>query len=117
MCAYGRCTLRAFCLHFVSSNIHYYGDIDPKNIIQQTQIWTSPLVWPLQAFCFNFGGTHGIHHFAVQYPFYVRELVARDAHKIMRGYGVRFNDFSSMARANSWNPLSLAGSSTELTEA
>jgi len=110
-------TLRAFCLHFVSSNIHYYGDIDPKNVIQQTQIWTSPLTWPLQAFCFNFGGTHGIHHFAVQYPFYVRELVSRDAHKIMRHYGVRFNDFASMARANRWNPTPVEGSSTELTEA
>jgi hypothetical protein len=94
--------LRTFCLYFVSSNIHYFGDVEAKNIIQQTQVWTSPWVWPLQAFCFNFGGTHAIHHFAVQYPFYLRQIIATDAHRVMRAHGVRFNDFASMLRSNSW---------------
>jgi len=100
-------SLRTFCLYFVSSNIHYHGDIDPKNIVQQTQVWNAPWLLPLQLFCFNFGSTHAIHHFAVQYPFYVRQLVAGDAHRVMRRYGVRFNDFHSMARANRWHRAAL----------
>ena len=55
--------LRTFCLHFVSSNMHYYGDIEPRNTIQQTQVWNASWLLPLQLFCFNFGSTHGIHHF------------------------------------------------------
>lgn len=94
--------LRSFCLHFVSSNIHYYGDINPRNVVQQTQVWTSPWVLPLQLFCFNFGSTHAIHHFVVQEPFYVRQMVAREAHQVMREHGVRFNDFGTLLRANRW---------------
>lgn len=30
--------LRTFCLHFVSSNMHYYGDVELGNVIQQTQV-------------------------------------------------------------------------------
>jgi fatty acid desaturase len=111
------CALRTSCLHFVSSNIHYFGDIDSKIIVQQTQCWTSPLVWPLQAFCFNFGSTHAIHHFAVQYPFYLRQLVAADAHRVMRAYGVRFNDFASMRYANRWNVPSTSPVQTSDAEA
>jgi hypothetical protein len=95
--------LRTFCLHFVSSNIHYYGDIETRNIVQQTQVWDAPFLLPLQLFCFNFGATHAIHHFWVQDPFYLRQLVARDAHRVMREHGVRFNDFASMRRANRWH--------------
>jgi Fatty acid desaturase len=93
---------RTFCLYFVSSNMHYYGDIDPKNIIQQGQVWTAKWTLPLQAFCVYFGGTHLIHHFAVQYPFYMRLVIARDAHRVMREHGVRFNDFDNMRRSNRW---------------
>jgi hypothetical protein len=95
--------LRTFCLHFVSSNIHYYGDIETRNIVQQTQVWNAPFLLPLQLFCFNFGSTHAIHHFWVQDPFYLRQLIARDAHEVMRRHGVRFNDFESMRRANRWH--------------
>ena len=93
---------RTFCLYFVSSNLHYYGDIDPKNIVQQAQIWDAWWTLPLQAFCCYFGGTHFIHHFAVQYPFYMRLVIAGDAHRVMRAHGVRFNDFANMGRANRW---------------
>ncbi|MEY4578726.1 MAG: hypothetical protein RL701_3429 [Pseudomonadota bacterium] len=93
---------RTFCLYFVSSNLHYYGDIDPKNIVQQAQIWNAWFVFPLNLFCCNFGGTHFIHHFAVQYPFYMRLWIASDAHKVMRAHGARFNDFANMKRANRW---------------
>jgi len=92
--------LRTFCLHFVSSNMHYYGDVEPGNVIQQTQVLNQWWLWPLQAFCFNFGSTHGIHHFVVKEPFYIRQMTARVAHRVMAQMGVRFNDFGTFARAN-----------------
>jgi hypothetical protein len=108
---------RTFCLYFVSSNLHYYGDIDPKNIVQQAQIWNAWWTWPLQLFCCNFGGTHFIHHFAVQYPFYMRLVVASDAHRVMRAHGVRFNDFANMRRANRWYAQETAPASVRRTAA
>ena len=66
--------LRTFCLHFVSSNMHYYGDLEAGNLLQQTQVLNPWWLWPLQAFCFNFGSTHGIHHFVVKEPFYIRQM-------------------------------------------
>ena len=59
---------------------------------------------PLQAFCFNFGSTHGIHHFAVKEPFYIRQMTTPVAHEVMREMGVRFNDYGTFARANRWKP-------------
>lgn len=97
--------LRTFCLHFVSSNMHYYGDVELGNVIQQTQVLNPWWLWPLQAFCFNFGSTHGIHHFVVKEPFYLRQMTAPVAHKVMSEMGVRFNDFGTFARANRWFPL------------
>ena len=92
--------LRTFCLHFVSSNMHYYGDVELGNVIQQTQVLNPWWMWPLQAFCFNFGSTHGIHHFVVKEPFYIRQMTAKVAHKVMREMGVRFNDIGTFTRAN-----------------
>ena len=100
--------LRTFCLHFVSSNMHYYGDVEPGNVIQQTQVLNPWWMWPLQAFCCNFGSTHGIHHFVVKEPFYIRQLTAPVAHQVMREMGVRFNDFGTFARANRWQALAKA---------
>ena len=97
--------LRTFCLHFVSSNMHYYGDVEPGNVIQQTQVLNPWWLWPLQAFCFNFGSTHAIHHFVVKEPFYIRQMTAPLAHRVMREMGVRFNDFGTFARANRWTRL------------
>ncbi|MFG0421379.1 fatty acid desaturase [Pseudomonas sp. zjy_8] len=94
--------LRTFCLHFVSSNMHYYGDVEPGNVIQQTQVLNPWWLWPLQAFCFNFGSSHAIHHFVVKEPFYIRQLSVPLAHRVMREMGVRFNDFGTFARANRW---------------
>ncbi len=95
--------LRTFCLHFVSSNMHYYGDVEDGNIIQQTQVWQAWWLAPFHLFCFNFGGTHAIHHFVVKEPFYVRQWTASTAHRVMRQMGVRFNDFGTFERANRWN--------------
>jgi fatty acid desaturase len=92
--------LRTFCLHFVSSNMHYYGDVELGNVIQQTQVLNPWWMWPLQAFCFNFGSSHGIHHFVVKEPFYIRQMTVPVAHKVMREMGVRFNDFGTFGRAN-----------------
>ncbi len=94
--------LRTFCLHFVSSNMHYYGDVEDGNVIQQTQVWQAWWLAPFHLFCFNFGGTHAIHHFVVKEPFYIRQWTAPTAHKVMREMGVRFNDFGSLKRANRW---------------
>ena len=94
--------LRTFCLHFVSSNMHYYGDVEAGNVIQQTQVLNPWWLWPLQAFCCNFGSSHAIHHFVVKEPFYVRQLTVPFAHRVMREMGVRFNDFGTFARANRW---------------
>ena len=92
--------LRSFCLHFVSSNMHYYGDVQDRNIMQQTQVWNRRWLWPFHLFCFNFGSTHAIHHFYVKDPFYIRQWTARPVHVVMRDVGVRFNDFDTFRRAN-----------------
>ncbi len=94
--------LRSFCLNLVSSNLHYFGDVEGRDARFQTQVWTSLWVLPLQVFCFNFGGTHAIHHFVVQEPFYARQLAAREAQAVLRASGVRFDDFGTFLRANRW---------------
>jgi len=90
--------LRSFCLNFISSNMHYYGDV--KTVGQQTQVLNAWFLWPFQLFCFNFGSTHGIHHFVIAEPFYIRQLTASAAHKVMQDQGVRFNDFGTFLRVN-----------------
>lgn len=94
------CVLRTFSLHFISSNMHYHGDVEARNAMQQCQVLNPWWLMPLQLFCFNFGSTHAIHHFAVKEPFYVRQWNARIAHQVMREMGVRFNDFGTFKRAN-----------------
>lgn len=102
------CWLRQAAIQIISSNMHYYGDavnaqpID--SLVRQTQVLNSWLVLPLHLFCFNFGATHGIHHFVVNQPFYLRQWGAPFVTKALRRYGVRFNDFRSMRKANAWNP-------------
>lgn len=96
------CVLRTFSLHFISSNMHYYGDVEARNVMQQCQVLNAWWLAPLHLFCFNFGSTHAIHHFVVKETFYVRQLTARKAHAVMREMGVRFNDFGTFRRANRW---------------
>jgi len=96
---------RSFCLHFVSSNMHYFGDVEAHNVLQQTQVWTSKWLWPVHAFCFNFGGTHAIHHFLVRDPFYVREAIGHECREILRAGGVRFDDYGTFKRANRFEIL------------
>ncbi|HEY0262185.1 MAG TPA: hypothetical protein VGB95_04105, partial [Chitinophagales bacterium] len=70
------------------------------NIMQQTQVLDRWYFIPFQIFCVNFGSTHAIHHFFVNETFYIRQLTATRAHKIMREQGVRFNDLGTFKRAN-----------------
>jgi len=98
--AVGPHILRTVCLYFVSSSLHYYGDIESDNVFQQTQVLNPWYLFPLQLFCFNFGGTHAIHHFYVPDPFYIRQLTAPAAYQVMRENGVRFNDVGTFSRAN-----------------
>jgi hypothetical protein len=92
--------IRSGCLNFVTSAMHYYGNV--TTIMQQTQILKPWFFAPLHVFCFNFGSTHAIHHFVVGQPFYIRQMVARVAHKVMVENGVRFNDLSTFLTANRW---------------
>lgn len=92
--------LRQFCLHFITSNLHYYGDITSGNIMQQTQILNVWWTFPMQIFCFFFGYTHGIHHFHVNETFYIRHLTRKESWKVMQENGVRFNDLGTFKRAN-----------------
>lgn len=94
--------LRSFCLNFISSNMHYYGDIEDGNFVQQCMVLNSKLFFIPHLFCFNFGSTHAIHHFVVRDPFYIRQMTAKRAHVVMRENGVRFNDLGAFARANRW---------------
>lgn len=97
--------LRQFCLHLITSNLHYFGDVEKGNVMQQTQIVNAWWTFPLQIFCFFFGWTHAIHHFVVNETFYIRHFTRKKAHQIMKEYGVRFNDFASMKRANRYHPV------------
>ena len=90
--------IRSGCLNFVTSYMHYYGGV--SNLMQQTQVLKPWFLWPAHLFCFNFGSTHSIHHFVVGQPFYIRQMVADAAHKVMREHGVRFNDLSTFVSAN-----------------
>ena len=98
---------RMFSLHFITSNMHYYGDVELGNVMQQTQVLNKWYFLPFQLFCFNFGSTHAIHHFVVNETFYVRQMTASKAHKVMQEQGVRFNDVASIKRANRFHEVEL----------
>lgn len=91
-------TVRQAALQIVSSNVHYYGEV--KGVHAETQVLCPLLLWPLQLFCFNFGATHSFHHFVVDQPFYLRQLLSPWVLPAMRKYGVRFNDLGTFVRAN-----------------
>lgn len=92
--------LRSFCLNFMSSSMHYFGDVVAGNVLEQTQVLNAKRFLPFQLFCFNFGSTHAIHHFVANEPFYVRQWTAREAHAALRANGVPFNDLGTFRRAN-----------------
>lgn len=97
--------LRQFCLHFITSNLHYIGDVEDGNVIEQTQVLNVWWTFPFQLFCFFFGWTHAIHHFVVNETFYVRHFSRKKAHEIMKKNGVRFNDLGTFRRANRFREI------------
>ena len=98
--------LRQFCLHFITSNMHYFGDVEEGNVIEQTQVLNVWWTFPMQVFCFFFGWTHSIHHFVVNETFYVRHFGRRQAQEVLRKYGIRFNDLGTFKRANRFREYS-----------
>lgn len=95
--------IRQFALHFVSSNMHYNGDVEHGNVIQQVQVFTPWWSYPLQWFCFFFGATHAIHHFVVNEPFYLRQFTRKKAQEILINNGVRVNDVRNIRFANRYH--------------
>lgn len=98
--------LRQFCLHFITSNMHYFGDVEEGNVIEQTQVLNIWWTYPMQLFCFFFGWTHSIHHFVVNETFYVRHIGRKKAQEVLKKYGVRFNDLGTFKRANRFREFS-----------
>jgi len=92
--------LRQCCLVLMSSYSHYYEDIPERDVFFQNQILNTWLLFPFQLFCFNFGATHVIHHYVINQPFYLRQMVARAAQAEMVRQGTRINDLGIFARAN-----------------
>lgn len=97
--------LRQYCLHFITSNLHYYGDVEKGNFLQQTQVLDAWWTFPMQLFCFNFGHTHAIHHFYVQETFYIRQFTAKAALEILRKNSIRFNDLGTFRRDNRYHEV------------
>ena len=95
--------IRMIVLQFMSSTIHYFGEI--TRLEDQTQIFNSWYWLPLQVFCFNFGATHALHHFFPQQPFYIRQWLAPRLYDLMRRKGVRFNDIGTFRRNNRYHSL------------
>jgi fatty acid desaturase len=90
--------IRQASLQIVSSNVHYYEDVG--TVREETQVLRPFFLWPLQLFCFNFGTTHSFHHYVVDQPFYVRQLIAPWVLPALAKYGQRFNDVGTFLRAN-----------------
>ena len=90
--------LRQAALQIVSSNVHYYEDVRGPG--EETQVLRPLFLWPLQLLCFNFGTTHCFHHYVVDQPFYVRQLIAPFVLPALAKYGQRFNDLGTFSRAN-----------------
>jgi fatty acid desaturase len=93
--------IRQVSVQIISSNMHYFGDVD--NRLQETQVMNAWWMLPLQLFCCNFGSTHTIHHFYVNQPFYLRLLVTKPAHRAFKTYGIRFNDMETILRGNRYH--------------
>lgn len=102
---------RHACLVLLSTSSHFYGDIGVNNVLQQTQILRHWALVPFQIFCCNFGAEHGIHHFQVGQPFYIRHMVRHPAWEAMIANGVRCNDFGAFMRQNRWGAFPSAAKS------
>jgi len=98
--------IRQACLQIITSNVHYYGDV--HDVTEETQILRPFYLWPLQLFCFNFGTTHGFHHYVVDQPFYIRQMIAPQVLPCLRALGMRESDTGTFVRANRFTQASAA---------
>jgi hypothetical protein len=98
--------LRQSCLQIVSTGVHYYGDIPQKNIFFQNQVINHWSFYPMQAFCFNFGVSHILHHYVSRQPFYLRQMCAPGVMEELRKQGVRFNDLEIYQRDHRYHKQS-----------
>lgn len=102
--------LRQTSLALISSYCHYFDDIPADDLFFQNQILDHWALRPMQALCWNFGGTHIVHHFVPGQPFYLRMAVAPAARAEMLRQGIRRNDLGIVRRANRWSePAARAG--------
>lgn len=90
--------VRHASMNIQAATMHYHGDVSDH--LHETQVLDAWWSLPLQLFSCCFGATHSIHHFVVTQPFYLRLLIAPRARAAIRHYGVRFNDFGTLLRAN-----------------
>ena len=90
--------VRQACLVFISSTIHYSGGVN--KVTEQVQVLTHWIFTPFQLFCFFFGQTHAIHHVFTAETFYIRHLLRKKSHQILKEYNVRFNDLGTFGRKN-----------------
>jgi len=97
--------VRQSCLVLMSSCSHYYGDIPERDIFFQNQILRNWMLFPFQLFCFNFGATHIIHHYVINQPFYLRQMVSPAVQAEMGRQGTRINDLGTFVRANRWGSV------------
>jgi hypothetical protein len=69
--------LRTFCLHFVSSNMHYYGDVEKGQHCAAVPDLDDAMGYPSASVLLSTlpALTH-FHHFVVRDPFYIRQWLA-----------------------------------------
>ena len=67
-------SLSTDCFHWRSTCLRRYSG--EKNVFFQNQVIDHWLFYPLQAFCFNFGVSHILHHYVTRQPFYLRQMCA-----------------------------------------
>ena len=95
--------VRHVAITVMATSVHYAGDIPSGEIRYENQIIDHWLYLPLQAFCFNFGATHVIHHYVAIQPFYLRQMVSAKVRPVLLAAGVRHNDLGILRRANRWH--------------
>lgn len=91
---------RNMCLSLTATYCHYFGDIPEHCVFYQNQILNHWTLIPLQIFSFNFGETHIIHHYVMDQPFYLRQMIAKKAIKALVERGTRVNDLDIVRRQN-----------------
>lgn len=103
VCLFYPMCLRHMSLVMMTTGCHYYGDIPKNDVFFQNQVLDSWWVLPFNVFCWEFSGTHVIHHYVPSQPFYLRQLIAPQVKDFMEKEGMRRNDWGIYLRANRWH--------------